>query len=1101
MRASALLKARIILLTGCVAATLFFVSINQFAQTKPQLPARTGYVSDFTGVVNATTRQRLENLLTNVKLRTGIEFDIAVVDSTGGQDISVYSGQLAQDWGVGSHNSPKKSLLLVLAVGEKTSFTRFSRSVQRQLPEGVLGEMGQRMRSHVEAGQFSEGLEAGVQLFVNAMATKLGLNAADFAATPQTDSTASVAKPEATENSTPETVKPSAVSAVKESPVDLSPATVTAPVVSTPGDATPPTRTRPRSGSRNEGTAAGTKKPETTVAAVSEEDESEEVELTLTKPVAARIALLKTFLATHPVSKSRGRAIELLVSSHAALGDERLKKGDSAGGIDQLMTAIAEAPANASERLFSGVISQIPSNLYLRGERAAATRAARSVEEKFAADPKRLLAMSGFYLGTEQGSEVVRVAEQVVKIAPDMAEAHQVLAVGLHISLRLEEAAVEYKRALELDPNSKGARRSLADLNRASGKSEEALSLYRQQLVAEPGDKAAIAGMVLSLLELGRKDEAKVELDKALQKDSRNLPLLAGVSYWYAAHNDLDSAITFGTKAIELEPRYTWSYVAVARALTAQQKPLEAERALRFAKQYGRFPTLDYELASTLVSTGLYDEAAEILMNSFGLKDNQLEVRLAGRVSARATNFIELLAPERRASVFQFAAADSEANARILKALLTFTAFTNVGAGPINEEGAIAAAKEFSSGDDKLRVYRQLYAANQLLRRGIAFKTAYELAQAARDSAEAGLSIPSATLAVQAEEYRELRARAIASGGTPSVAEAPRNILSNLLRGRIEDISGWALYQQDKLTDASDHLKRAVNILPEGTPAWRSALWHLGAVLNGLNKDEEALASYIKSYNTGGPDEIRRKVIEQLYKKVNGSLAGLDERIGPAFPTGAAQPATQPSAQPSSQPARQNLNNDSAPPVVQPTSAPEEIATVKAAAEPAPSPEAAPSPPSPTPDRQTSSTTTPAQTSAPASSADAAPAIPAGLPAISMNTPPIKVRETVTVTGRVKDAQGNPLGNVVVVLISPQGTVLASTTDEQGNYSFTVAAATSARTYRVIPSKDGLAFEPADKVLPVTADDVKELDFVGAAVKPPDVAKTRTGSDRVRVAN
>lgn len=97
----------------------------------------------------------------------------------------------------------------------------------------------------------------------------------------------------------------------------------------------------------------------------------------------------------------------------------------------------------------------------------------------------------------------------------------------------------------------------------------------------------------------------------------------------------------------------------------------------------------------------------------------------------------------------------------------------------------------------------------------------------------------------------------------------------------------------------------------------------------------------------------------------------------------------------------------------------------------------------------------------------------------------MRARETLTVTGRVKDSQGNPLGNVVVVLISPQGTVLASTTDEQGNYSFTVAASSSSRSYRLIPSKDGLTFDPADKVLPVGNDDIKELDFVGAAaVKP-----------------
>jgi len=92
---------------------------------------------------------------------------------------------------------------------------------------------------------------------------------------------------------------------------------------------------------------------------------------------------------------------------------------------------------------------------------------------------------------------------------------------------------------------------------------------------------------------------------------------------------------------------------------------------------------------------------------------------------------------------------------------------------------------------------------------------------------------------------------------------------------------------------------------------------------------------------------------------------------------------------------------------------------------------------------------------------------------------------TVAINGRVKDSNGNPLANVVVVLISPQGTVLASTTDDQGNYSFTVASSTATHSYRVIPSKDGFTFEPVDRVLPLAIDDVKEMDFVGTAkIKP-----------------
>jgi tetratricopeptide (TPR) repeat protein len=1082
-------KPKWVLLLGCSAALFLSLGVNQLAQTTQQVPVPTGHLNDFAGVVDETTKQRLENILATVKLKTGIEFDIATVETTAGHDIFDFSRQLAKDWNIGARTSSRKSLLLVVSVKEKTSFTQFSKSVQNDLPEGVLGDIGQRMRALVEAGSFSEALNAGVQRFVSLLEQKLAFSIDDVDKAPPATATISPAEPGNSSNKPTDEATPVIARSTRS---ETGPAAV-------------------KTSATRSGTASAKPKNRSTI---DDEAESEEVELTLTKPLEERVGKLRAFLDGHPESKSRARATELLVSANAALGDERLKKGDTAGGIEQLMQAIADAPVNASEKLFSGVISQIPLNLYLRGESAAATKAAQNIEVKFGNDPKRLVALSGFYISTEQGAEATRLATQAVQLNPDLAEAHQGLGRALHVSLRLEEATAEYKRALELDPNSRGARRSLADLNRAFGKSEDALALYRQQLEAEPADKAARTGLILSLLDLGRTDEAKGELEKALQTDPRNLTLLAGAAYWFAAHNDSDLALTLGYKAVQIEPRYTWSQVALARALAAQKKPLEAERALRFARQYGKFPTLDYELASALVAAGLYDEAAEALMQSFSLKDGQIETRLGGQSSARSANFIELLAPERRASIFQSVAADTENNARLLKALLAFATLINqeTNGGTIDEERAAAAAKEFASGDDAARVHRELYAASRLLQRGLGYQTAYELAEAARNSAEAGMNVPALTLAVQADEFRMIRARAIAGGGTPDIPEAPRNVLSNLLRGRIEDISGWALFNQDKLDDAVDHLKRAVTILPEGTPAARTSLWHLGAALDRQNKKAEALSYYIKSYNTGEADPVRRAVIEQLYRKVNGSLEGLDERIGPAAAAQvaaqtpatnntpdktndtAAQPNLAPESTPAATPAPSvtPVADSAATPSSTPSLTPSPDAPVSTpqatpspepaspgsastpAAEPTSSPEPTPAPdstPVAAPTLEPSPTSTPESTPAPAST----PSLETS-PVERMDKPP---RATITISGRVKDASGNPIANVVVVLISPQGTVLGSTTDEQGNYSFTVASSSSTHSYRIIPSRDGIAFDPVDKILPVVSDDVKELDFVG----------------------
>jgi tetratricopeptide (TPR) repeat protein len=594
------------------------------------------------------------------------------------------------------------------------------------------------------------------------------------------------------------------------------------------------------------------------------------------------------------------------------------------------------------------------------------------------------------------------------------------------------------------------------------------------------------------LFDLGRKEEAKPELDKALAADPRNLSLLAGSAYWFAAHNDSELALDLAQRAVQIEPRYTWSQIALARALVAKRKPLAAERSLRFARQYGKFPTLDYELASTLVAAGLYDEAAEILRQSFSIKNGQIEALLAGQAVAHSADFMDLLAPERRASIFQFTAADSENNARILKSLLAFATSLDPGASgePISEEGVVTAAKAFAAGDDDARVHRELYAAGRLLQKRVGFQTAYELAEAARDSANAGLTVPELTVVVQADEFRSIRAQAIAQGGTPDIPEAPRNILSNLLRGRIEDTSGWALYNQEKLDDAVEHLKRAVTILPEGTPAARASLWHLGVALERQDKKAEALSNYIKSYNSGDPDPVRRSLIEQLYRKINGSLDGLDERIGPAFVSSVNGPTPAPekpseNVQPTPDVSSTQASATSPEPASVSAPSPKvEVPAVVPQSIPSQSPEATPEP-TPASSPEAPATTTPKAAPAPTPESTPGPVATQKLetsPVDKLNKPP---QTTVAITGRVKDSNGNPLANVVVVLISPQGTVLASTTDEQGNYSFTIASSSATRSHRVIPSKDGFAFEPVDRVLPIANDDVKEMDFLGTPKNKP----------------
>lgn len=1099
------------LLAALVTGGLFLlIQANPLAQTsKPQGPK--SHVSDLAGVIDTQTRARLDGVLERLKEKSSIELYIAVVDTTDGIDVSEYSQRLAREWNVGSKSSRSKSLLLVISAASKSSFTQFTRLVQADLPDGVLGEVSYRMSGPLSEGRFTEAVEVGVYAFVNAVAEKKGFNPVDLerpAITAQGETKVSeeVAQPvlvSATDaaKSRPRIVNEASRAAAAE-PVatppsdtprsDPSPTPVESPAPEptpaetpkpepTPSETpkaeptpteTPKVETTPVEAVKTEVTTAETPKPETAEAPKTEApkttkstarktppkstptpkrltpeqqaeldaDESEEVELTLTLPLEKRAVALKEFLDTHPDSKSRARATELLISTRAALGDQALKAGDTAGGVQQLLQAIDEADLTVTDQLFTGVIAQIPMNLYVRGEHNAAFKAAQSVETKYGKDAKRLLSLAGFYLNVERGAEVVRLAEMAVKLAPDVAEAHRILALGLHISLRIDEAAAEYKRTLDLDPSSKASRGSLADLYRASGKVEEALALYNEQLTADPKDRSARAGKVISLFELNRGEEANRELDAALTEEPRNLQLLTGVAYWHAAHQNGEKAIELARKAVTVEPRYTWAQIALSRSLVVTN-PLDAERAIRYARQYGKFPTLSYELASVLSSMGLYEEAVEVLRESFSIKDDRIHTSLAGHLPTAESGFLELLAPERRASIYQKTAADNAGNAQSLKALLAFN--TAITAEKIDESAAVAAAREFASGRDNMRAFRQLYVASRLLRQSVGLDAVVELAEQARKSADEALAVPSLTMAVQADEFRELRARALASGNVPNVAEAPHSVLGNILKGRIEDLTGWALFNQQKYSEAATHLKQATDTLPAGTPAWRTALWHLGAVLEQTDQKQQALDYYIKSYTAGDPDPVRRSVIEQLYRKINGSLDGLDQRIvSGGFSTAASETTTAPPA------------TTEAAPVATPEAAP---AATPAETTPTPEPTAAPTP-------GPAATATP-QSNQPMSEEEALKSA-------------ARLRSTVKITGRIVDGNKVGLANVVLVLISPSGMVLTSTTDNDGNYSFIVATP-SQKTYRIIPSKDGYTFAPLDKAFTGLMDDQKDIDFVG----------------------
>ena len=607
--------------------------------------------------------------------------------------------------------------------------------------------------------------------------------------------------------------------------------------------------------------------------------EKEELDKALSESDAtARIAALQGFIEKFPKSASLIPAQERIVSARAQLGEENLKAGDTAKGIEFFKSAVADAPVPMPEKLFTEVIIQFPTNLFFRGERDAAFEIAKTIEEKAGNDAKQILGLATFYIAIENATNARRLAQKAIELAPDLPAAYHTFGIANRLGFRLDEAVAAYTKALELDPNLIVSKRSLAEMKRANGKPEEAVTLYREILEKDAADATAKTGLILALFESGKQTEAEPEMQKSLAANPKDLPLLVGAAYFYAAHNNGAKAVELAEKALAVEPRYTWANIALARGYMAQKRPLDAEKVLLAARNYGNFPTLDYEIAAARIQAGFYREAADELKKNFEAKDGVLSTYLGNRVGVDAEDFLKLLSLERRAAIFSYEAADTAEDAERLKSLLEFSQELN--SENSSDTTLSETADKFVKGDDKMKIHRQLFVAGRLLDKKKDLPKVIELTQAAVKGVDSALDVANPSAVVMADELYETRTLAISRGEVLLVPEVPRQTLSVILRGRIEELSGWTLYQQNKPAEAIVKLKRAVSVLPEDSSWWRSSVWRLGTALEADGKSKEALENYIKSYKSGETSQARYLIIESLYQKVNGSSDGLEQKIG-----------------------------------------------------------------------------------------------------------------------------------------------------------------------------------------------------------------------------
>jgi DNA-binding winged helix-turn-helix (wHTH) protein/TolB-like protein/Flp pilus assembly protein TadD len=227
------------------------------------------------------------------------------------------------------------------------------------------------------------------------------------------------------------------------------------------------------------------------------------------------------------------------------------------------------------------------------------------------ADAYRVLALIGESPATEEFPQAKAAAQKAVVIDDGLAEAHAALGlITFWYDWDFGEAENQFKRAVELDPNSADTRQAYATLLTYTGRHAEALAEIKRARELDPLNLRIGALEGVMLINTGRPEEALVRLQKTLELEP---------NYWFAGQYVASAYIEKGMfaeaaakarKARELSGASTrptgFLGYALAKAGRRAEARAELEGLLRLSEERHVSP---YNIAMICNGLGESDEA------------------------------------------------------------------------------------------------------------------------------------------------------------------------------------------------------------------------------------------------------------------------------------------------------------------------------------------------------------------------------------------------------------------------------------------------------------------------------------------------------------
>src|SRR6202041_2763429 len=158
-----------------VGLLIFAPSVVLTAESVSTLPAPTGYVSDFAGVLSPSTKYNLENLCTQVDRQAHAQIAVVTIKTLDNdQSIEEFAVALEEKWKVGPKGTDRGVLMLVVMDPTKYRI-EVGYGLEGILNDAKVGDIGRSMVPALRQRDYNPAIPLGVQQLARIIASDAGV--------------------------------------------------------------------------------------------------------------------------------------------------------------------------------------------------------------------------------------------------------------------------------------------------------------------------------------------------------------------------------------------------------------------------------------------------------------------------------------------------------------------------------------------------------------------------------------------------------------------------------------------------------------------------------------------------------------------------------------------------------------------------------------------------------------------------------------------------------------------------------------------------------------------------------------------------------------